>query len=269
MATSNPNITFVIVPGAWHPSSIYGDFVSHLQEAGYGATVATYPSCDSQSPKTTTCEEDSKAVRQHCMSLIEKESKELVLVCHSYGGIPAAGAAFGLSKENRLQEGKNGGVIGLVYMAAFVVPEGSSLLMFLGGKHAPYVVPDTPSEGMATASPAVETFFNDIDKDTAARLAATLVPHAMLAFDSQASPPAWAEPAYEGRRAFVRCLQDQALPTFIQDMFVQKSGVGWHVKDIDAGHSAYVSRLKEVSEAITGFAEKFEASYLREGTSAA
>ncbi|KAL8782578.1 MAG: hypothetical protein Q9213_005256 [Squamulea squamosa] len=269
MATSSSKITFVIVPGAWHPSSLYGDFVSHLQQAGYGAVVATYPSCNSQSPKTATCEEDTKAVRQLCMSLIEKESKELVLICHSYGGIPAGGAALGLSKAHRLQEGKDGGVIGLVYMTAFVVAEGSSLLTFLGGKHAPYLVPDTPSEGMATISPAAETLFNDVDKNTAARLSAELLPHAMLAFDSPAPPAAWAGPTYDGRRAFLRCLQDQALPTFIQDMFVQKSGVDWDVKDIDAGHCAYISRLEEVSEAMIGFAEKFDASYLRESTSSA
>lgn len=135
--------TFVIVPGAWHPASLYGDFVSRLQEAGYGAVVATYPSCESQSPKTATCEQDTKVLRQQCLSLIEDGGQNLLLVCHSYGGIPGGGAACGLSKEERLQEGKQGGIIGLVYMSAFVVPEGSSLLDFLGGKHAPYLVPDT------------------------------------------------------------------------------------------------------------------------------
>lgn len=146
MTTTNSTPTFVIVPGAWHPASIYEDFTSQLQQAGYETVVATYPSCNSQDPKTATCEEDTKAVRQQCMSLIEEQSKDLVLVCHSYGGMPAGGAAFGLSKKDRLGEGKEGGVIGLVYMSAFVVPEGTSLLAFIGGKHAPYLVPDTVSQ---------------------------------------------------------------------------------------------------------------------------
>ena len=46
----------------------------------------------------------------------------------------------GLSKRTREREGKIGGVLGLVYNSAFVVPEGVSLLEFLGGKHAPFVV---------------------------------------------------------------------------------------------------------------------------------
>lgn len=145
MATINYKITFVIVPGAWHPSSPYGDFASQLQEAGYGVVVATYPSCLSQNPISRLANE----IRKWCGSsvfLIEEESKELVLLCHSYGGIPGGVAAFGHSRKERLQEGQKTGVTGLVYMPAFVVPEGMTLLTFLGGIHAPYLIPDTASQ---------------------------------------------------------------------------------------------------------------------------
>ena len=94
--------TIVIVPGAWHPASLYENLVSRLQAAGYGAIVAVYPSCDSQSPKTATCDQDAKAIRQRCLSLMEDESKDILLVCHSFGGIPGGAAAHGLSKGERL-----------------------------------------------------------------------------------------------------------------------------------------------------------------------
>ncbi|KAL9012996.1 MAG: hypothetical protein Q9173_002279 [Seirophora scorigena] len=259
MKTMDSKIIFVIVPGAWHPASLYQNFASRLQEAGYGAVVATYPSCDSRTPSTTTCEHDAESVRRQCMSLMEDGgSKELVLICHSYGGIVAGGAASGLSKEDRLREGKAGGVIGLVYMSAFVVPEGTSLYDFLGGQHAPYVVTDTPSEGLTVISTPIETLFNDVDHDTASRLSASLLPHAILAFESPAPKQAWAEPAYEGKRAFLRCTRDTALPVAVQDMFVQRSGLEWDVKDVDAGHEAHISRLADVCEATVGFATTFE-----------
>ena len=73
-----------------------------------------------------------------------------------------------------------------------------------------------------------------------------LLPHAMLAFESPAPPAAWAEPAYAGKLAFLRCTQDAALPTFLQDLFIQRSGVEWTVKDIEASHSAYASKTEEV-----------------------
>lgn len=77
--------------------------------------------------------------------MIDVEEKEVVVIAHSYGGIPAAGAAYGLSKTTRRQDSKKGVVIGLIYVSAFVVPKGRSLVEFLGGKHAPYLIPDQVS----------------------------------------------------------------------------------------------------------------------------
>ncbi|KAL8879296.1 MAG: hypothetical protein Q9198_003064 [Flavoplaca austrocitrina] len=249
--------TIVIVPGAWHPALLYEELVSQLRTAGYSAIVAAYPSCDSQSPKTATCDQDAKAIRRQCLSLMEDEGKGLLLVCHSFGGIPGGAAAHGLSKEERLQKGEKGGIIGLVYMTAFVVAEGSSVLEFLGGKHAPFLVPNTPSEGMCIASPAIATFVHDIDEHTASRLATALVPQALLALESPAPPPAWAETAYEGKRAYLKCALDRALPPFIQDKFVKDSGVSWDMRDVDAGHEPHLSQLEKVCEMILGFVEAF------------
>ena len=139
-STTKPNI--LIVPGAWHPSAAYHQFAEHLEISGYPTLTATLPSVGSSSPKAATCTEDADALRGQLLSLIESDGKDVLVLAHSYGGIPAAGAAYGLSKSSRRQEGKKGGVLGLIYLSAFVVPEGTSLLTYLGGKHAPYLVPD-------------------------------------------------------------------------------------------------------------------------------
>ena len=83
------------------------------------------------------------------------------------------------------------------------------------------------------------------------------MPHATLAFDSPAPPSALTDPGYEGKLAFVRCLKDQALPVFVQDMFIEKSGLEWRVVDVDAGHSPYFSRPNELLETLIGFAKIF------------
>ncbi len=67
------------------------------------------------------------------------------MLCHSYGGIPGGGAAAGLSTVTRARDGLKGGVLGLAYVAGFVVPENATLLQVMGGKHAPYVVSDNVS----------------------------------------------------------------------------------------------------------------------------
>ena len=145
MATSDTKPHVFIVPGAWHPASAYRQFQEQLESSGYPTFTATLPSVGSSSPTTATCSEDTNFVRRQLLPLIENEGKDVLLLTHSYGGIAGAGAAHGLSKTTRTQEGKKGGVIGLIYLSAFVVPEGTSLLMALGGKHAPFLVPDNVS----------------------------------------------------------------------------------------------------------------------------
>lgn len=45
----------------------------------------------------------------------------------------------GLSKEARAKEGKTGGVIKVVYLAAFAIDKGQSLLGMLGGNYLPWM----------------------------------------------------------------------------------------------------------------------------------
>ncbi len=140
MAGSRPS--FLIVPGAWHQPEAYETLVTSLRKAGYSAVISSLPSCDPHDPQKATCLADAEAIRKQILQLLEVEGNDVIVVCHSYGGIPGGGATSGLSKIARTKEGNQGGVIGLVYVSGFVVPEGSSLLITLGGKHAPYVDPD-------------------------------------------------------------------------------------------------------------------------------
>ena len=284
MATLTSKPMFFIVPGAWHPPSAYRQLAASLEALGHSTTVASIPSLNPKSVETATCTEDAKALQKQLLSIIDGDGLEVVVLAHSAGGIPAGGAAYGLSKTTRAEEGKKGGVLGLIYMTAFVVPEGASLVDYLGGKHAPYFVADQvcfsisvsaqtprhrdgftdhffsiiqPSEGLCVASPAIETFYNDVEKDTAESLAASLLPHAMLAFSSPAPASAWAQPAFQGKLAFVKCLKDNALPPFLQDMFVERSGVKWAIKEVDTGHSPWVSKPKETAEIMVDLVEGF------------
>lgn len=87
----------------------------------------------------------------------------------------------------------------------------------------------------------------------------SLQPHAIRAFESPTPPPAWAEADFAGRLGFLRCALDQALPTFVQDMFVEKSGVKWAVRDMNCDHSPWANRPAEVVQVLQGFLEGFAA----------
>lgn len=124
MSPSNP--IFIIVPGAWHPSSSYEILANHFKAANLIVLIAHHPSLNSAEPLSVTCTQDAEAVRDVFLPLIE-EGNDVVLVVHSYGGITGSGAAYGLSKSSRAKAGKKGGVVGIVYIAAFLVPQGLSM----------------------------------------------------------------------------------------------------------------------------------------------
>lgn len=138
---AQPKVLVFIVPGTWHPSSAYESFASHLRKAGYATHIASLPSFD-PTDVDTSCAADTDAVRQQLLGLLEADSSDIVVFAHSYGGIPGGGAAVGLSKSSRIQNSQQGGVIGLVYMSAFIIPEGVGLSEYLGGRKPPYILQD-------------------------------------------------------------------------------------------------------------------------------
>lgn len=129
----------VLVPGAWNPPGCYSKLVKELEQAGFSATAIQLSSFDAPNPSLVSCTSDTNTVRDALLPLIEEQGKEVVVVSHSYGGIPAGGAARGLSKTARARAGREGGVVAMYYITAFIVPEGTTLLNMMGGTHAPYV----------------------------------------------------------------------------------------------------------------------------------
>ncbi|KAJ5925485.1 alpha/beta-hydrolase [Penicillium verhagenii] len=104
MANSNP--IFVFVPGAWHTPDTFDIVRNVLTQRGF----------------------ESKAIPNQSSALQElaDQGRHIVVVNHSYGGLVGAGAVEGLGFTQRAQAGLPGGVIQVVWMAAFVAPKGTS-----------------------------------------------------------------------------------------------------------------------------------------------
>ena len=75
-------------------------------------------------PPNMTFDEDVKAIRDTLTKLVDTEEKEVILVVHSYTGMPGAEAPKGLGKKDRQVKGLKGGVVRLVFIVAFAMPEG-------------------------------------------------------------------------------------------------------------------------------------------------
>ena len=86
----------------------------------------------------------------------------------------------------------------------------------------------------------------------------SLLPHATKALETPAPAPGWAEKAFEGKLAFLKCTKDAALPPSVQDMFVQRSRLKWIVEEVKASHTAYVSQPEKVVGMLVQWADVFE-----------
>lgn len=72
----------------------------------------------SRGPPFAPYEADVAAVTARLTSEVNA-GKEVIMVMHSYSGVYSSTTVQGLTKDARKAAGKKGGVIGLVYMAAF------------------------------------------------------------------------------------------------------------------------------------------------------
>ena len=67
--------------------------------------------------------EDVEAIRS-CAARLAEAGEEIVVVLHSYAGLPGGEALHGLGKAEREKQGRKGGVIRIVYIMSWIVPEG-------------------------------------------------------------------------------------------------------------------------------------------------
>lgn len=146
MASSRP--FFVIVPGGSQNPTHYGYLAYLLQQAGYPTFSALLPSVGSSSE--ITVKDDTVYIRDRMiLPILEHEQHDVILVMHSYGGVPGSAAALGLGKKERLAQGKKAGVIGQIFFAALINEgsegDGPNLLTATGGAFPPFLRADVSS----------------------------------------------------------------------------------------------------------------------------
>ena len=123
-----------LVPGAWHSPIHYSTLIVLLRSKGYQVVTHRNPSCDSDDPNAQSVSSDAAFIRSNLLLPQIDAGKDVILAMHSYGGCPGAVAAKGLSKAELAAKGKKGGIIGLLFICAFLANEGDSLLSKLPGQ---------------------------------------------------------------------------------------------------------------------------------------
>ena len=113
MAVAQP--TVVLIPGAWHSPIQYEDLVARLDQAGYPVLVHSLPTLDPNELQTPTFEDDAPYIRNKLLLPVLYSGTDILLVMHSYGGIPGSAAAAGLNATCAASSKATGRILGYTY----------------------------------------------------------------------------------------------------------------------------------------------------------
>ena len=262
MASSKPAVVFV--HGSWHNPNHFGPVRKVFESNGFQTECPEQPSASSLT-LTDPLTDDAKTIHDSIADLING-GKDVIVVMHSYGGVIGTQAVTAdLSKTSRQAKGLEGGIIHLVYVAAFIVSEGNSLGSALGGALPPYIktkvsfpCPASREEGVLLMSlqddgtcmmldPALR-FFNDLSKEEQDKWVSELRP---VLTKTQFSPISNA--GYKHYPVtYLYCDNDQALPPQVQKMMVETNGPHFKTESCYSSHSPFLSQPERVLQLVQG-----------------
>ncbi|KAJ5885146.1 hypothetical protein N7495_009656 [Penicillium taxi] len=239
------NPTFVFSTGAWIRSEFFDEIRSKLIALGFPTECKSHPSIGAE-PPTKTLADDTASQRDFLTQLAD-EGRDLIVVAHSYGGVVTSSSVEGLDKATREKEGKTGGVVKVVYMAAFALDKGNSLLDMLGGKPLPFMHIDgdyVRFVGDATTNPWL-----DIPEEDQQKWGALTTHTSRLVFGGECTYEPW----HDIPSAYIICEKDQNLPPPLQELFAAKLAGPDKTFRLPSSHSPFLSmpdRLAEILQKI-------------------
>lgn len=217
-----PAPTLLLVHGAWHGPWMWRLLVEEL--ADIDVRTVALPSAGPDAAVLGDLRADAEVVRA-AASVVDGP----VVVCaHSYGGQPVSEGVAGLSN-----------VVGLVYLCAFQLDIGESLLGAVGGA-APDWWDVHEADGYVDALRPGEVFYADVHPDKARSAADRLGHHSLAAFGQPLLRAAWRTiPS-----TYVVCERDAAIPVGAQEAMSERAR---RVLRMPTSHSPFLSRPAQLA----------------------
>ncbi|MFJ8649483.1 alpha/beta fold hydrolase [Streptomyces sp. NPDC093546] len=220
---------FVLVAGAWLGSWAWDEVVPALREAGHGARPLTLSGlADKQSVP---------AGRQsHVRDIVEEverlDLRDVVLVGHSYSGIPVGQAA-----------GRIGDRLAHVVFVDSSVPAAGESFVSTWWEGPAKLEAALAENGGFWAPPAAADFGGQgLTDEQIARFVAGATPHPGV---SLADPAVLVRPLGELPATYVKCLLDGAEPT--DDVAALLTGERWRLVEMGTGHWPMFSQPGELA----------------------
>lgn len=222
-------MTVLLVHGAWHGPWAWEPVARILDARGWDVRTVALPTVHAADPVGLHLADDATAVTEAIAAI----DGPVVVVAHSYGGVPTTQGAVG---EN---------VRHIVYTAAFALDEGESLLGAVGGVAPSWWVVDGPLATAGTeAEPARELFFGDVEPAAADAAVARLRPQSVLAFEEPLTHAAWRETP----STYIVTEHDAVFPLPAQEALAARAGA--RIRHLPTSHSPFLSQPEAVADII-------------------
>jgi pimeloyl-ACP methyl ester carboxylesterase len=212
--------SLLIVPGAWHEPGHFRPLLDELSDLD--AHIVTLTSSGKDPAVLGDMYADAEAIAQAAAAI----DGPVVVVAHSYGGIPTT-QAFPYARNIRR----------LIYLAAFQLSAGESLQSLQGGSLMPWSRlhhRDGIDDYVEAMTPET-VFFNDVDVPTARRAVSQLGYQSYASMRQKLTETAWRTiPS-----TYVICERDNALPLAVQESFAERAD---DVARLSTSHSPFLSQ---------------------------
>lgn len=237
MSTTSSGTAIVLAHGAYHTSWHLQTLKAELEKYGYHVLSPDLPSAG----HLATLENDVDTLKDAILRCADTHERVLP-VLHSYAGVPGTEAIAELLDTIGVK------IPRVIYLAALVLPQGSALSGPNRDDLSPWIV---TRHGFCAVPSAKSTFFNDASPELAEDLAARVVIHSQLPFDTPTKHAGWTQ--YPG--TYVVFSDDRALPAAATDTIwdrirqTDKQG-SWKLEKLPGSHCPFVTRARELAQFI-------------------
>lgn len=108
-----------------------------------------------------------------------------------------------------------------------------------------------------TLNDPIGIFYHDVEPSIAADAVSKILPHAYSSITTPLPAPAWAEKAFDGKRAYIKTSLDSCVPPFAQDLMCDHSGVEWDVRTMDTAHSPFLVQPENLRDMVLNIMDGF------------
>lgn len=248
----NMQPAIVIVHGAWHIPAHYQEVVDQVNQKGYADVhCPRLPSATETLPLPVTAnlEHDTATIQSTIKSLVD-DGRDVVVLMHSYGGVAGNNAMDGLLAPQRKALKLPGGVVHLVYMAAFVQPAGSRLVDPFNGQMMPWLDEDVQNE-IVHMQDARHAFYEHVESDEEAQkwLDMTVMCPASVVKDAQTYAP-YEHVGHGVDATYLVCSRDKELKVPIQEAMASLLGPTVRIEYSDAGHCCMIGYGETIASVV-------------------